>query len=216
MRSASVRQPVLYVLLCAAAIAFSFSGSRSAAAADQPAEAGHAADSSDEHAPEGVPLGFKRDLAFWSLVTFLVFIFVLKKFAWRPLAEGLDKRESRIRESIAKAEAANMKSEKLLAEHEARLAATQDEAREIIAEARRDAERTKQDIVTAAQQEADATRERAIGEIERATEVALKEIFDTMSSQVAGATEHVLGRALSDNDRARLIDDALAQMAPPN
>ena len=52
-------------------------------------------------AEEGVPMSFKTDLAIWSLVVFLLFVFVLKKFAWGPLSAGLDAREQRIREDIA-------------------------------------------------------------------------------------------------------------------
>src|SRR5262249_54714150 len=80
------------------------------------------------------------DLALWSLITFLIFLAVLKKYAWGPLIEGLDKRETSVLDNIAAAEAARVKAEKMLAEHAAKLEKVQDEVREIIAEARRDAE----------------------------------------------------------------------------
>lgn len=159
----------------------------------------------------GAPLGFKADLALWSLVVFLLFVFVLRKFAWGPLKEGLDKREARIRDELARAEDARLRAEKLVAEHEKRLEAVQDEVREIIAEARRDAEHTRNDIIATAQQESETLRQRAVADINRARDGALKELFDTFSAQVAEATEHVLGRAVSDQDQDRLIGEALAQ-----
>src|SRR5262245_65396680 len=61
------------------------------------------------------------DLAAWTLVTFIVFVIVLGKFAWRPLVEGLDKRETGILDNISAADAARVKAEKLLAEHAAKL-----------------------------------------------------------------------------------------------
>src|SRR5260221_7283456 len=83
------------------------------------------------------------DLAVWTLITFVVFLIVLKKFAWVPLITGLDKRETSVLDNIANAEAARIKAEKMLAEHAVRLDKVQDEVREIVAEARRDAEHTK-------------------------------------------------------------------------
>lgn len=161
----------------------------------------------------GPPLSFKTDLAMWYLISFLLLLFILRKFAWTPLIEGLDKRESNILNALAEAEAARAKAEQMLREHTERLASVDDEVKAMIEEARRDAERTKQDIVAAAQKEAQTTQDRAIHEIERARDQALKELFDTMAGQVASATEHVLGRALSGDDQNRLIDEALSEFS---
>lgn len=161
----------------------------------------------------GPPLGLESDLALWSGVTFLVFVFVLKKLAWKPLISGLDSRESGIRRHIAEAEAAREKAQSMLLEHEQRLSKVQDEVKEILAEARRDADRTRQDIIAQAQAEADATKQRSIAEIERARDAALRDVFDSLSNQVVLATEHVLGRALNAEDQGRLVDEALSQFA---
>jgi F-type H+-transporting ATPase subunit b len=160
---------------------------------------------------EGVPLSFKEDLAFWSLVTFVIFIWLLGRFAWKPLIAGLDRREARIRDDIDQAEAARAKAEQMLAEHAQKLAKVQDEVREILAAARRDAEHSQQEIIAAAQKEADASKQRAISEINRARDAALKDLFDVMANEVARATEHVLGRTVTASDQQRLIDEALAQ-----
>ena len=170
-------------------------------------------DSNVEEVHEGVPLSFHGDLAIWSLIVFILFVIVLKTFAWGPLSAGLDKREAGIRENIADAERARVKAEQMLAEHAEKLDLVQDEVREIIAEARRDAEHTKRDILETAQNEANATKERSIAEIERARDQALKELFDTLSAQVAVATEYVLGRSITDDDQQRLIDEAISQFS---
>ncbi len=189
-----------------------------AGAAVVAAEADHSASTSEAHDggggshATGVPLDFKADLALWSLVVFLTFLFVLKKFAWKPLADGLDAREQRIRSDIDAAEAARVKAEQMLADHEAKLAGVQEEVKEILAEARRDAEHTKNEIMATAQGEAEATRDRALGDIERARDQALKDLFDQVSTQVAAATEHVLGRSLDAADQQRLITEALADV----
>lgn len=160
---------------------------------------------------EGVPLKFKRDLAFWSAVTFVIFLFVLARFAWKPLIAALDEREGKIRGDISAAESARLKAEQLLAEHSKRMAQVHEEVREALAEARRDAEHLKQEIVALAQKEAQAAKDRAVHEISRARDSALKDLFDVMASEVAHATEHVLGRSVNSADQDRLIDEALAQ-----
>jgi F-type H+-transporting ATPase subunit b len=184
------------------------------AAAEEHAESEiHDPLSGEESAEAPGPITFEADLALWSLITFVVFLFVLKKFAWGPLIEGLDKREGSVLDNIAAAEAARIKAEKMLAEHAARLDKVQDEVREIIAEARRDAEHTKGEIIATAQKEAEATRVRAVQDIERARDQALDDLFDHMGRCVREATETVIGRSLTGADNERLIEEALSGFA---
>ena len=152
-------------------------------------------------------------LAIYTFIMFLLLVAILWKFAWGPIAAALDKREENIRKDIDDAEAARVKAEQMLAAHAEKLDQVQDEVREIIAEARRDADHTKQEIITTAQTEAEATKHRAISEIERAKDAALKELFDTMAARVTDATEHVLGRSLSAEDQQRFIQEALSQFS---
>jgi F-type H+-transporting ATPase subunit b len=165
---------------------------------------------------EGVsndPAEFKTDLAIYTFLVFALLLGLLYKYAWGPVTEGLERREMSIRDNIAAAEAARLKAEKMLAEHAAKLDKVQDEVREILAEARRDAEHTKNDIMATAQKEAEATRQRAVQDIERARDQAMDELFAHMGRVVSEATEQVLGRALTGADNDRLIDEALSGFA---
>ena len=164
------------------------------------------------HAEPEAPLSFVGDLAIWTLITFVVYLVVLKKAAWGPLIAGLDQREAGMKQALADAEAARVKAEQMLADHAKKLNAVQDEVKAILAEARRDADHTKTEIVAAANKEAEATRKRAVEDIEHARDLAMKELFDFVSSNVIGATEHVLGRALSGDDQKRLVQEALNQI----
>ena len=209
-------------MLVLAGVVFAPVASLSAYASDAASGSEHAAEAGAGHHghigdPEVEPKVFepknwRYDLSVYSFVVFLLLLVVLTKFAWGPITQALDEREESIRKSIEDAEAARVRSEEILAEHARKLEAVQDEVREIIAEARRDAEHTKSEIIAAAQGEAEATRNRALEEIDRAKDHALSEIFGMLSSQVAEATEHVLGRAVNEEDRGRLIDEALAQL----
>lgn len=167
----------------------------------------------DGHEEAGAPLGWKTDLALWSVIVFVLFVVVLKSAAWGPLIAGLDERESKIREDIANAESARTKAERLLAEHSEKVEKAKEEIREMMSKAREDAERLKDDILSEARSEAESLRERAVEDVDRARDQALKELFDVVSAQVIGATEHILGRSLGDADQDRLIGDALAEFA---
>ncbi len=131
---------------------------------------------SDEKLPSPIE-EHNTDLVIWSLITFGVFLFVLKKVAWRPLITGLDNRESKYLKLLADAEHDRNKAVELLAEYEGKLKAAAGERDDIVAEARRDAERTTSDILAKAQQEAEATRNRALDDIERAKAQAIAEVF---------------------------------------
>lgn len=161
----------------------------------------------------GPPLGWKTDLALWSFIVFVAFIVVLKAFAWGPLIQALDEREMRVVNAINTAESKQKESEELVREHARKIEAAQDEIQAMMVEARSDADRIRQDILEQARQEAESIKTHAIDEIERARELALKDLFDQMNGRVIDATEHVLGRALNESDRERLIEEALSQIS---
>jgi F-type H+-transporting ATPase subunit b len=187
------------------------------AAGTSHAKAGDVATAADAHAVDAhhdtsVPMSLQTDLALWTLVTFLCFLFIMKKFAWGPMIEGLDKRESGILKAISEAEESRRKSHAMLAEYDQRLKAAEQTVQAMVGEARRDAERTSQDLLANAQREVEAIKERAKDDIRQAKNTALAEVFTQMNSQVVLATEHVLGRALQDADQDRLVSQALAEI----
>lgn len=161
----------------------------------------------------GVPMGFKGDLALFSVVAFVLFLLVLGKLAWKPMIEGLDRREQGIRQAIEDAEDNRRKSEALLADYQKKLREAEQTVQAMVAEARRDAERTGKDLIATAQKEVDQIRIRAREEIRQAKDTALAEVFSQINSQVILATEHVLGRTLADSDQDRLVTEALTHIS---
>lgn len=174
------------------------------------------ANDSAAHEAAGVPIEPIRDTTLWSIVVFVLFLIVLKKAAWGPLVDGLNKREAGYKKLVVDAEADRSSALKMLAEYDAKLKAAEARVDEIIAEARRDAEHTRTEILATAQKDAEATRQRAIDDIERAKNQAIAALFGHMRSNVIFATERVLSRALTDADHLRLVDEALAEVASRN
>lgn len=181
---------------------------------------GHDAHGAHEHIGEkGVnrqPEEFRSDLAIFTLFVFALLFLGLRQFAWPKITAALEAREHGIRKAISDAETARVRAEELMREHQGRMEAIEEDVKEILAEARRDAERTKQEIIAAANSEAEAAKQRAITEIGRAKDQALDELFSTMAAQVTSATEHVLSHGLTHQDRDRLIDESLAQFSNRN
>ena len=95
----------------------------------------------------GGPLEWRSDLALWTAVVFLCLLAILWKFAWKPIAEGLDNRERNIAQEIAQAEAANQKAREILADYQRKLAAAEDQVRAIVDQGRRDAERAGHELI---------------------------------------------------------------------
>lgn len=108
------------------------------------------------------PAWFQTDLAVWSFAVFLGLFGLLTKFAWKPIMEGLEKREQGIADTIAATQAANEDARRMLASYERRLAEATDEVRGMLEEARRDADATRQTIVAEARKAAEEEKARPV------------------------------------------------------
>ena len=169
----------------------------------------------DGHAAAGHgevnPLLFDPDLAIFTLIIFLLLLAVLWKFAWGKIAAGLDKREQGIADQIAAAQAANEQARTLLGEYELKLTAAAGEVRAILDEARRDAEHTQQEILAKARADARLERDRAVREIEIATDSALKELAERSTNMAVDLAGRIVQAQLKPADHARLIEEAMAK-----
>jgi F-type H+-transporting ATPase subunit b len=158
------------------------------------------------------PLAFRTDLAIWTLVVFVVLFGLLSYFAWPQIAAALDERERKIAENIAAAEAQLADAKRVLADHEARLAAAAGEVRALLEEARRDAEHTKSSIIAEARKAAEGEKERAILEIDRAKDGALHELAVHAANTAIDLAKTVTARELSTERNNELIRDAMAKL----
>jgi F-type H+-transporting ATPase subunit b len=147
---------------------------------------------------------------------FVLLAAILWKFAWGPIMAGLDKREKRIADDIAAAHDANEEAKRLLAQYEQKLADAQVEVRGILDEARRDAQHTQQEILAKARDDARAERDRALREIETATQQALKELAEKSTDLAIELAGKIVRAELKPADHTRLIADAVSGFATAN
>jgi F-type H+-transporting ATPase subunit b len=166
------------------------------------------------HAPEGEPniLEPQPSLAIWTVVVFLGLLFVLGRFAWKPLLNALHQREEHLEHVLLETERARNESEQLLAEHRRRLAAAEEQVRALVEEARRNAQTVYDDMLKKAQAEAEASKQRAEHDIRNARDQALSEIWSKTADLAVSVAGKVLGRSLTEDDHKRLIDSAIGEL----
>jgi F-type H+-transporting ATPase subunit b len=150
--------------------------------------------------------------AVWTLVIFGAVLFVLGKYAWGPIINGLKQREDFIRDSLTKAKADREAAEAQLKAYEERLTTARSEATKIVEEGRRDAEVVKGRIEQQARQEAEKIIERAKREIDIAKDTAIKELYARAGALATDAASRIIRHELSGTDHQRLIAEAIARL----
>jgi F-type H+-transporting ATPase subunit b len=191
------------VFLCMNAAAVSL-------AAAAPAWAAEGADSMN-------PVGAKAwqlDLALWTAVVFLILLAILKKFAWKPIADALDKRENGIADKIARAESANEQAQKLLAQYDQKLVSAKDEVRGLIEQGRRDAEKAGQEVIEKTRTEIAGEHVKALQQIDAAADAAVKSLADASAKMAVELAGKIVGATLNPQDHARLIEQSIKEFEP--
>lgn len=161
-------------------------------------------------------LSFDFGSAIWNLFIFLLTLLILGVFVWPQILAGLQSREDKIRADIAGAEKANVEAKATLAGYQAQLADAQDKIQEMMAEARKTAERVGSGIVEQAKADAERQRERAIADIDAAKSVAISELARQTSDLAISLARQVVGRELNPQDHAELIRQSLDRLPSKN
>ena len=151
-------------------------------------------------------------LMIWTLISFGITVFVLKRFAFGPIQKIIDERRQRIRESIQEADRARAEARKLLEEHKQLRANARGEAEGILSEARRVADsmaqRMKEETETERQRRLEETRK----QIDAETTRALEQIRSEVASLALVAAEKVTREVLDRSAHKKLIEDAVGEL----
>lgn len=150
-------------------------------------------------------------LMFWTLVTFLTLLVVLKTLAWEPILSGLKNREDRIRKDLERAELAWKGAEEKAKVLTERLEQAKAEALAIIEEGRADAQKLRASLLEEAEKESVLVRERAKKEIELAKKQALQEIWDQTSDLATSVAAKILEKELSGQDHQDLVKNYIKE-----
>ena len=154
-------------------------------------------------------------LFIWTIITFLVLLALLAKFAWRPLLQALESREASIRASLDDAEKAKQELERLHRESAEIIRQSRVEADAIVTRSRGDAERLREDMKQKARAEADAIVKNAERQIQLETGRALQQIRKEAIDLSVMIASKLIQRNLTREDNERLIEEALKQVEGP-
>ncbi len=161
---------------------------------------------------EGSIIDVSPGVVFWTIVTFVLLLLILKKFTWKPILMALDQREAAIRESLEKAEKAKEDAQKVLDANQANLAKAEEESKQIINQSRAYAEKLKDQILQESKEQAKKLIDDAASEIERQKDAA----FDDLKSQIAEiavkAAEKILRENLDKDTQNKLVNKYIGEI----
>ncbi|HYV86830.1 MAG TPA: F0F1 ATP synthase subunit B [Patescibacteria group bacterium] len=135
----------------------------------------------------------------WTLITFVVLLFLLSRFAWKPFTEFLDAREKSIRDAIEGAQRARAEAEETLKKNEELLMNARRETAALLEQGRRETETLRAELLVQARKEAQDLVEQGKKQIA----YEQKQAIETLRGQVADLAIGAAGRLIQGN-----LDDA--------
>ncbi len=145
-------------------------------------------------------------LIFWTAITFILLLLILKKFAWKPILSALSQREDAIKDSLEKAEKAKEEAQKILQENQASITKAEEESKKIIEQNRAYADKLKEQMLKDSKVQAQKIIEDASSEIERKKEETFNELKTKVAEIVIQAAEKILSENLNKDSNKKLVN----------
>ena len=155
-------------------------------------------------------------LFIWTIVTFLVLLWALRKFAWGPLLQVLDKRQETIRKSLDDAEQARIALAEAKQASEKVVADARVEAQSILARSREAAEAFQEASRQKAKAEADALVAAAQRQIRQESARALQDIRRETVDLSLNIASKLIRKNLTPEDNDALIRDSIDRIDAPH
>jgi F-type H+-transporting ATPase subunit b len=144
-------------------------------------------------------------LVFWTVLIFLILLFLLFKFAWKPILNAVNERNASIEDALAAADKAKEEMVKLQASNEAVLKEAHTERDKILKEARELKDKTVDEAKLAAKAEAEAIIKSAKEAIENEKRAAINQIKNEMASLSIQIAEKILEKELSNKQEQNAL-----------
>lgn len=151
-------------------------------------------------------------LVFWTAITFLFLLLILRKFAWKPILGAVEDREEGIKSALASAENARKEMENLKADNERILNEARAEREAMLKEAREIKAKMIADAKGEAQTQAAKMIEQAQIAIESEKKAAMAELRNQVASLSVDIAEKVVREELSNKDKQlKLVESMLSE-----
>lgn len=145
-------------------------------------------------------------LMFWTVLTFLAMVFLLKQFAWGPLLHAVEERERRLKEDREAAEKARADAQKIQADLEARLASLDAKSREVLAEAQKEAEALRARHSAEAKEEAERLMEKTRASLEEEKRRLVVQLRQEVAALSVAAAEKLMRKTVDAGVRKTVLD----------
>ena len=162
--------------------------------------------SGGEEGGGGGLLSVNPGLAFWTVLTFILLLLILKKVAWKPILAALDERETKIKESLELAEKAKQDTALLIEENKKSMAKADEEAQKILSESKKFAEQVKTQLLEQSKVQADKIIADASLEIERKKQEAFTDLKNQVAEISIQIAEKLIKKNLSPELQKEVID----------
>jgi F-type H+-transporting ATPase subunit b len=151
-------------------------------------------------------------LTVWTIVLFVLFAFVLKKFGWGPLLQLIEEREKSVRDSVEGAQKANAEAAALLEKHKELVREAGRERDEIMKRSMKEAEQIKAGLVEKARSEGESLLKRAKDQIEREKSLAIRELRTQVADIAVEAASKIVQSSLTPEAQKKLVSDYIANL----
>ena len=146
-------------------------------------------------------------LMIWTVVTFLCLVFVLKKFAWKPLLQALNDREAGIKRAIEEAQAARQAAEQIKAQYEKELSQGQEKAQLLLAQAANDAQKVRERLIKEAEADAQLLAEMTRRQLEEDKNKVVRDLRKEVAGLSILAAEKILRHSVNQKMQDELLQD---------
>ena len=143
---------------------------------------------------------------FWTVLTFILLMLILKKYAWKPILKTLEDRENKIKVALYQAEQDQKEAAKFLEDQKTLLDKAKNESIQIINDSKKSAEASRKELIEHARNEADRLLERAKQEIDLSKDAAIEDVKKYATDIAILAAQKVVGETLSKNQHLNLVD----------
>jgi F-type H+-transporting ATPase subunit b len=153
-----------------------------------------------------------KGLIIWTIVSFLVLVWILGKVAWKPLLKALKDREDGIRKAIDDAAAARQGAEELKAQYERELASAQEKAAGFLLQARNESQKVREQMVREAEAEARRLTEQTRRQLEEEKVKISRELRQEVATLSVKVAEKLLQHSVTAKDQEALVQGFIKEL----
>lgn len=161
----------------------------------------------------GTLLDVNPGLIFWTAITFIILVLVLKRVAWKPILTALDNRAKGIEDSLNRAEQAKEEAQRILEENQATLSKAEEESKKIIDQSRIYADNLKEQMLKESKDQQQKIIEDASAEIERKKNAAFEELKNQIADISIIAAEKIMKENIDADKNKKIVEKYLTEIS---